>query len=88
MEEINPARYRYFGIAGVLVIRGWRVEVFESGHADDLPEGDAGKDAIAERVRRHSATERGAPDAPWEAVEVTEFRPPDTVYRVPPGTNW
>jgi|GEM_PF-4337059 len=85
VEEIDPTRYRYFGITGVLVIRGWRVEVFESAHADDLPESEAGKEEIAERVRRHSATERGAP---WESVEVTKFRRPDKVYHVPPGTIW
>lgn len=86
MQPRDPAQYRHFGVRGVLLSNGRPIDIFESCHADDLPDGAAGKDVIAERVRQTFAAELGDLDTQWQTVEVTEFRTPDAMYEVPKGT--
>lgn len=80
LRPIDPTGYRVFGITGQLVAAGQVIPVSRSAHANDLPEGDAGKDEIATRVLRALAQEYADPDATWQHVEVTEFGRPSAMY--------
>jgi hypothetical protein len=70
MKHLDPTQYRYVVVCGVLRIHGEDLEVFRVCHADDLPTGEDGKTELAERVRKHLATEEGDPAASWQEVEV------------------
>ncbi len=86
MQRVDPTQYRHFLVEGVLRIHGTDVGLFQPGHADDLPLGADGKLALAERVRKHAATQEGDPAAAWQQIEVQEFDPPSARYQVPKGT--
>jgi hypothetical protein len=85
MNRLDPTQYRHFIVTGVLLAHGQTLDVFQACHADDLPPGEEGKTALAERVRTYLAAQEGDPAVSWQSVEVQEFDPPAEMYEVPPG---
>lgn len=83
MSNVQPRApdpgVRYFLLRGTLIAGTRQWLMFEAAHADDLPEGEAGKTEIAERVRRYYAAQIGDPGARWsDDLDMIE-RQPDAV---------
>ena len=66
---------RRFTFSGILTAGEQEVKIAQGVHADDLPEGDAGKHEIVERVRRHYGEMYGDPDARWKEFLLSENLP-------------
>ena len=78
----DPFAYRWFTVRGSLVAGGKRVMIATGAHADDLPEGEAAKTDIAERVRKHYAALYGDPKAAWDTLDVAEVPPENGFFDV------
>jgi hypothetical protein len=80
----DPFDYRWFAVFGTLNVAGKQVYINHGAHADELPEGDAGKQEIAERLRKHYAELYEDPGAAWAELTVEELPPEDAVSGSPP----
>ena len=82
----DPFAYRWFTVRGTLVANGREIRVGEGAHADDLPKGEAGKEEIAERVRKHYAARYDDAAAHWRDLDVYEvpLETPTSTKRSPP----
>lgn len=82
LTPLDPWAFRWFVVYGDLRVSADRtLHVMISAYADDLPDGQAGADAIAERVRLRYAKSMNAPEAHWISIAVTEVSP-SNAYRV------
>ena len=86
LTPIDPQAFRWFFLNGELWVSAERTVLMSIAvHADDLPEGPAGADTIAERVRLRYADSMDAPEARWISITVTETQPSSAYQGDPLG---
>lgn len=72
---------RQFAIVGSLAVGARKIFIAHGVHADDLPPGEAGLIALAERVRGQSGARYGDMAARWIEVHIWETDPLHHVIR-------
>ncbi len=79
----NVATYRWFLVNGDILVHGEEVWFYklESAPIADLPPGEAGKQAMAERVRQHFVQDHHDPQARWKRLNIREV-PAGEIVRI------
>ena len=84
LKPFDPSTFRWFAVTGLVDLgQGYEdpLSVWQSLHADDLSEGEAGQAELLERMRQNYSRKYEC-EAVWLEVEIREFGPPSAAYRV------